>query len=170
MKIRRLEVSDYQIFREIRQQHLDLEPQSVSTSANEFRQAPREKVEALLNFTDSRADDFILGAFEEDKLIAVLGFKRENYKEQVAHKATLWGLFVTPEKRNNGTAKMLLTETVKIAKSYSWCEMIRVMITSNCDAAIKVAEAIGFQRYGLEKRSLKVGDCYLDHCYYNKYV
>ena len=47
--------------------------------------------------------------------------------------------------------------------------MIRVMITTTDTAAIKIAEVFGFERYGTEKKSLKINGNYFDDHYYNKY-
>ncbi|MBT3786382.1 hypothetical protein HOF92_15515 [bacterium] len=63
----------------------------------------------------------------------------------------------------------LVAEALEEIKQYEWCEMIRVMITTTDTAAIKIAEVFGFERYGTEKKSLKINGNYFDDHYYNKY-
>ena len=153
----------------MRQRHLEVDPQSVGTLAKDFKKAPREMVESMLKFEASPSTDFILGAFLEEELIGMLGFKREVRKGSTLHKGTAWGFFVVPEQRNLGVGRKLVAEALEEIKQYEWCEMIRVMITTTDTAAIKIAEVFGFERYGTEKKSLKINGNYFDDHYYNKY-
>lgn len=169
IKIRKLTEKDYQSFRDLRQLHLDSDPQSVSTTASAWQEAPKEKVLALLKFEGIEADEFILGAFSSNTLVGMLGFKRELRKHSTMHKGMFWGFFVNKLNRDKGIGTMLLERALLIAKEFEWCEMIRVMITTTDEAAIHLAEKTGFARYGLEHKSLKMGSQYHDYYYYNIY-
>ncbi|MDP8220788.1 MAG: GNAT family N-acetyltransferase [Candidatus Stygibacter frigidus] len=112
MDIRKLSINDYDSFRSLRQCHLETDPQSVSTSAKDWRSAPREKIEALLIYNGMRTDDFILGAFSDEKLLGMIGFKRETRKPSTMHKGMFWGFFVRPERRNKGIGKALVEKWI----------------------------------------------------------
>ena len=64
---------------------------------------------------------------------------------------------------------MLVSSALDIVKDYKWCEMIRIMLSSEDLAVIHLAEKFGFESYGLEKKSRKIDGIYYDDYFYNKY-
>lgn len=169
LEIRPLTGQDYAEFRALRLEHLELESQSVATSAKDWREAPREQVMALLSFEGLREHNFMMGAFQGDKLVGHIGFNRNIHKMQTAHKGVFWGFYVTPEHRNQGVGTRLVKESMDVARSYAWCEMIRTQITTTDAFAIQVAKRFGFERMGVELKNLKVGDVYFDTYTYITY-
>jgi len=166
--VRELNENDYLEFRALRQSHLDNEPQSVGTVAKDFKEAPKEKVIALLH-KPIDSQNFIMGSFVGRELVGMLGFKRDTRKSSILHKATLWGYYVKEEHRNQGVGRSLALEVMNRGKTLDWCEMIRVMISSTDKSAIHIAKSLGFEHYGTERKSRKINGQYFDDCYFARY-
>jgi ribosomal protein S18 acetylase RimI-like enzyme len=71
-------------------------------------------------------------------------------------------MYVSPKNRGQGIGKSLMTELVKIARTYSGLEQINLSVISNNTMAKSLYESIGFKVYGTERNALKSGDLYWD--------
>ena len=105
MRVERLNEQHAQLFRDMRLQAFRDTPEAFGSSYEEELELSedqlRQKYAAL--FTP-REDAFVLGAFDEvDRLIGVAGFYREP-RTKNRHKGVIWGMYVTPETRNQGIA------------------------------------------------------------------
>ena len=167
--VKQLNPSHYESFSSLRAKHLELEPQSVGTTLKDHNDASKEQVVSLLLCQNTPPSDFVLGIFSQDLLVGMIGFKREFRKSSLHHKAIFWGFFVLPEYRKQGAGSMLVSSALDIIKDYKWCEMIRIMLSSEDLAVIHLAEKFGFESYGLEKKSRKIDGIYYDDYFYNKY-
>ncbi len=76
------------------------------------------------------------------------------------HKGVIWGMFVQPESRGTGLGSSLLVEVLDHAKRT--VEEVCLTVVATNTAAIRLYERAGFERYGLERRALKVGVDYHD--------
>ncbi|MCO4781725.1 MAG: GNAT family N-acetyltransferase [Candidatus Cloacimonetes bacterium] len=109
----------------------------------------------MLKCNNTPKSDFVLGVFQQNQLIGMIGFKREVRKSSLRHKANFWGFFVLPSFRNQGAGSKLIQDALTIIKNYKWCEMIRIVLSSE-DLAVKhLATKFGFTSYGLEKTAEK---------------
>jgi ribosomal protein S18 acetylase RimI-like enzyme len=109
-------------------------------------------------------DDFVLGAFLNEKLVGVIGLKREK-KHSVSHKGTVWGLVVLPECRKQGIGGKLLGSLVEKALEHEELKFIRAVVTVTDINASHVFKSQGFVQYGLEQRGIKEGTAFYDLCY-----
>lgn len=167
---RSLTPNDYVQFRSLRQQHLELDGQSVTTSAKDWREASKEQVLALLSLEGRREHNFMMGAFQNDKLVGHIGFQRNIKKMQTAHKGLFWGLYVNPDYRNQGIGAQLVQASLDVLSTYEWCEIIRIQITTTDAYAMQLAAHFGFEFLGLERKGLKMGNTYFDYNSYVKYL
>ena len=153
--IRRLTREDTERFSRLRLLGLELHPQAFSTGADAWRVATREHVGALLEPGDPPDDRFVLGAWEGDNLVGLIGFKRER-RRYVSHKGSLWGLFVHPDHRRRGVGTALLETALREARRGDGLEYIRLMATTTSEDAMRLFEAHGFVSYGVEEGGLCV--------------
>lgn len=160
--IRRLEKSDSEVYFKFRLHGLELHPESFGSGAKDFSKATNEQIKALLS--KPLIEDFVLGAFVENELAGVIGFKREP-KLAVSHKGTVWGLFVHPDHRGSGLAKSLLSQLIKVSSENTETEYLRALVTTSNSNAVKLFESAGFKKYGLEEHGIKVGSEYYDQAY-----
>lgn len=162
--IRRLDVGDYDGFRRLRGEGLDAHPEAFATDGRDWRRAPRETVDALLSL-DERP---VLGLFDTE-LVGIVGLGLEE-RPAVRHKASLWGLYVTPRARGRGAARRLVESAIEHAAGIPRIEMLRLVVDADNAAAIAVFERAGFERYGLEPRARRVGATYRDQLYMCRFL
>jgi RimJ/RimL family protein N-acetyltransferase len=106
----------------------------------------------------------VFGAFKNELLIGITGVRRETMC-QVKHKATIWGVFVSPLYRGQGIAQTLLSAASTHAAK-EW-DVIQLMLCVNAEnlAAKRLYVSHGFQKFGLEPRAMKVADRFYDEEY-----
>jgi len=159
MEIRLLTADDAEAWWHLRLEALRNDPASFADSTNEHMETTAETTRELLS-KNSPADNFIVGAFEGAKLIGTAGFfRRKNNKER--HKGHVWGVYVRPESRGKGVARTLMQEIIRRARDMEGVEQITLVASANFPAH-HLYTAMGFQSYGLEPHSLKIGAEYVD--------
>lgn len=79
-------------------------------------------------------------------------------KTKLRHKAGLWGMFVRPEARGCGLGSRLLDEVIAYARP-RFEEVILAVVEGNA-AAHRLYVSAGFEEYGLEPCTIKVGTVY----------
>ena len=99
------------------------------------------------------------GAFAGGELVASMSyFVRPHLKQK--HQAVLVGVYVMPEWRGEGVARLLMTEVLAHAAAH--VEMMVLQVAIENFAARHTYLAAGFQSYGVEPHALKIDDRYVD--------
>ena len=105
--------------------------------------------------------NFLVGAFAGRQMMGQAGFFRlEGRRER--HKGRIWGVYVTPAARGRGLGKAMMIRILDRARGYQELEQVSLSVAVTQETARKLYDALGFQVYGYERRSLKVGDTYVD--------
>ncbi len=167
MMIRRLTEDDAKDFWELRFKALIEDGDAFGATYEEEIKKPIQSLIEIFNnnYIKTINNNFILGAFnDENKLIGVIGLYRET-RIKLRHKATIWGMYITPEWRRKGIAKKLLTELINIVKTMEELEQLNLAVVSNNIEAISLYSALGFTTYGEEKNALKSNNKYYDEKY-----
>lgn len=159
MNIRLLTVDDAEAFWHLRREALRNDPASFADSAEEHLETTVATAHERLGKSDP-ASNFIVGMFEDGKLIGTAGFfRRKNIKER--HKGHIWGVYVRPESRGKGAGSALMTEILRRARELDGLEQITLIASANLPAQ-RLYKALGFESYGIEPHSLKIGNEYVD--------
>lgn len=164
MLIRILTEIDAKQFWPLRLRALRECPQAFGASYEEELNTPIDKLISQFNsnFILPLAENFMLGAFNENKeMLGVVGFRRER-RNKLRHKASVWGMYVVPEFRKTGIGKSLLEELLNITKTLDALEQINLGVVSSNISAKKLYETLGFKTYAIEKNALKIGEQYFD--------
>lgn len=159
IEIRVLTDADAGAFRAVRLRALQDEPAAFTNSYEEFSQWPLDKVAARLR--GNSADNFMLGAFNADRLMGLIGFYRESALK-LRHKGSVISLYVAPEAREQGLATALLRETIDRARSIAGLEQLLLGVVATQTVARKLYESLGFVVFGREPRAVKIGGAYYD--------
>lgn len=153
--IDRLTTSDAEAYRDIRLEGLQRNPEAFGAS---FEDECDRSVE---HFAGSLENGMVFGAWAmpDRQLLAVMGLRIPT-ATKLKHKATLWGVYVRPQARGLGVASALLAHVLDHAEPL--VEGVNLTVGAANQAAIRLYSRAGFIQYGLEQRSLKVGDIYYD--------
>ena len=150
-EIRRLKGREAEIYRTVRLEGLERHPEAFGASFE------TERAEPLAFFARRLAENAVFGAFDDTELVGVAGyFAPKTGKE--SHKATLFGMYVRDSARGQGVGGQLM-QAVLADAARTHEDMKLTVLTSN-RAAQHLYERCGFQCYGTEPRSLKVGTVY----------
>jgi ribosomal protein S18 acetylase RimI-like enzyme len=162
--IQQLLPSDYDIFYKLRLDGLEQHPDAYATDAQAWKSASKETIERLLVNSQEKQDMPIIGAWVESQLVGLVGMNRD-LRPSVAHKATLWGLFVSPPYRRQHIGRALVTEILARAQTISELTLLRAVVNINSVAALMLLMQSGFKEYGREPNAKKIGETFYDQIY-----
>ena len=152
--LRRLRALDAASYRELRLVGLKTNPEAFAASFNDEASKP------LSWFEDRLENKMLFGGYTTGgALVGVAGLLVPT-AAKLSHKGTLWGMFITPEARRTGLARLLAERVIEQAESVVE-EILLTVVESNI-AAVRLYKGLGFEEYGLERRALKIGNNYHD--------
>lgn len=157
--IRRLKLTDSENFFNLRLESLKNAPYYFLSSYEDEKKSGHEFYETILKREDP--ENIIFGAFINDQLAGIVGIYQSTYP-RLKHKATLWGTYVTPEKRQMGLAKKLIEIAISHARDQMKCAVINLSVGNDNISAIKLYEILGFKKWGTEPRSILIDEKYFD--------
>jgi ribosomal protein S18 acetylase RimI-like enzyme len=170
MHLRVLIPDDAEAFSALRLLGLERHPEAFATAAEDWRAASPDRARAQLAAAETAAGRFVVGAFDEGgALLGFVGVRREA-RESIRHKGSVWGLFVREGHRRQGVGGALLDAAVMTASSCDGFEYLRAVVTVTNAAPLRVFEARGFVRYGLETGGLRVGTAVHDQAFLRRSV
>jgi RimJ/RimL family protein N-acetyltransferase len=146
MHIRRLTPADASAFQALRLAALQEAPSAFGSSYEEERDLSASTIEERLT---ARPDRGPFGAFEDDALVGLIALGRENMNK-LAHKALIWGMYVTPSARGRGVGRALLLEALSFARSVPGIRQVNLCVNASNERAIRVYESVGFKSFGRE--------------------
>jgi len=115
MIIRQLTVADASEYRALRLRALREHPDAFTSSFEEDRQKPVSWSEKRLSGLAYGCGDWVLGAFVETRLVAMLGLSIDS-RRKVRHKALLFGMYVAGEFERKGVGRELMAACLSRAR------------------------------------------------------
>jgi ribosomal protein S18 acetylase RimI-like enzyme len=157
MTIRPLGPADAPAFRVRRVRALGNHPEAFGRTPEEV-----DSIEMLAERFRADADsdvEFVLGAFDRDTLVGIAGCRRERLVKH-RHKATIWGVYVAPERRGTGLGRLLFVAVVARARTWPGLESLWLDVTTTNAGARALYASCGFRTIAIRPRTLKVGERY----------
>jgi len=150
--VRPLGPADAPAFHALRLEALRQEPSAFASSYEEEQDTPLATVAKRLAPSPDRC---VLGAFDGDHLVGMVGLERENMRK-LAHKAWVWGMYVTPAARQHGIGRRLVAEALRYAGDTLRVQRVNLGVNAANVAAVALYRAMDFETYGLERSFLQV--------------
>lgn len=165
MDIRQLGERDASAFRALRRMGLLESPEAFAESTVGFEAKSIEQVADMLSHHGR--GDFVLGAFVSNELVGVVGFYTYAH-EKMAHKGTIWGVYVSPSGRSRGIGRSLLRSAVDKATSIPGLRQLNLTVVVDNAVAKRLYENEGFKVTGVEAAALRVNGRYVDEFFMQK--
>lgn len=162
MEFRYLNPEDASEWLRLRLEALRVDSEAFSASFEEYQPLSLEEVRKRLGF--DAEDAFVVGAFEDGRLHGCAGFYRDKGLKS-RHKGRVWGVYVTPEKRDVGVGKKIMRMLLERGTALDGVEQILLSVTATQAAALRLYRSLGFTSFGREPRALKIGDRFIDEEY-----
>ena len=160
LEIRRLTTPDAALYREIRLEALQKNPEAFGSMFEKESAQPLSWFEAVFDSAD------IFGAFDQGTLAGIAGYRAQDTKR--AHKALLWSMYVRSAARSTGIGKRLVMAVLDHARGR--VEQVQLTVVSENQTARRLYASLGFVEYGYEKRALKKDGRYYDEVLMVKYL
>ena len=138
----------------LRQRGLIEHPEAFTSSAEEEAASP-DKVAKRLS-PDARAPhDVVLGAFDGDALVGVVGMSVDP-RAKVRHRGHVFGMYVAGEAARTGVGTQLLDALVAHARACEGVDSLVLTVTSVNEGARRLYERAGFVAFGCEPGAVRV--------------
>lgn len=152
MVVRRLRSTDVRAFRRLRLEGLKESPTAFGSSYAEEVKRPLSHSRERIGPSSGKR---IFGALENGRLIGIVALvRKEGRKER--HKASIFGMYVTPSSRRKGVARKLLEAAIRRAMQLKGVQIIQLAVVTSNIAAMKLYKKAGFAEYGREEDALLI--------------
>jgi ribosomal protein S18 acetylase RimI-like enzyme len=146
MIVRELGPADAGAFQALRLRGLRESPSAFASSYEEEVDVPLSTVADRLA---ARPDRCVLGALNGPDLLGVVGLRREGMRK-MAHKALLWGMYVSPDARRAGIGRALVAAALDRAAAMAGVRQVYLGVNVRNVAALTLYESMGFTEFGRE--------------------
>ena len=160
--IRKLEPHESATYREIRLACLKNASAYFGSTYEEEAATPRLKFETFIE--NKSTDHFIFGAFDDDTLIGITGFKRME-RERDRHRGEVVQVYVDASYRGQNVGETLIRRVLEQAFTLEGIEQVQLSAIAQNEKAIKLYEKIGFRTFGIQAHYFKMGHTYTDQCF-----
>jgi RimJ/RimL family protein N-acetyltransferase len=151
--IRPLRADESVLYRDIRLEALRLHPEAFGAAFEQEAAQPASFFEQRL------IGNTIFAGIRGEEIFGTAGFMPESGLKR-AHKGHLWGMYVRHPARGTGLARQLVEAVLEFAQNQ--VELVQLSVVSGNAPAQRLYASLGFTRYGLEERALKIDGNYLD--------
>ena len=157
--VRKLYPDESALYRAIRRQCLNTEPDHFGSTFEEESNMPRLKFESWIEQEDS--DHVMFGALDGEKLVGSVGFTRQE-RQKARHRGEVVQMYVDASYRGQRLGEGLLRGLLNQVFSLEGVEQAQLSVVAHNQAAIRLYERIGFRSFGVQPNYFKVGVHYYD--------
>lgn len=148
--IRTLTPEDAPAYSRLRREMLRDSPLAFAASESSDVGVDPEKMAQRLADAGNR----IVGAFESEALVGVAGVMRQHHPK-MAHRAYIWGVYVTPSARGRGIGEGVMRAAIECAQSWPGVDSIGLSVSARTHHARRLYERLGFVAWGVEPGALR---------------
>ncbi len=133
MDIRILSAADAEMYRSIRLEGLQINPEAFGSSFEGEKDFTLEQFAKRLESQGS----YTFGTFYNEELVGVATLVQES-KQKLRHKASIFAVYVSPKMRGHGIGRYLMDEIIKKAKELEGIEQLNLTVVSTNTSAKKI--------------------------------
>jgi ribosomal protein S18 acetylase RimI-like enzyme len=152
--IRPLAGDDAARYHALRQRGLAEHPEAFTSSAEE-EAASADKVAKRLVRDPRAPHDIVLGAFDGDTLVGVIGMSVDP-RAKARHRGHVFGMYVAGECGRRGVGAKLVEALIAHARSCHGLDALVLTVTLGNDGARRLYERAGFTAFGCEPGAIRV--------------
>jgi RimJ/RimL family protein N-acetyltransferase len=108
---------------------------------------------AAVRTGDGGPGQAIIGAFDDGQLIGTAGLYCGHHIK-MAHRAHIWGVYISPAHRGRGIGTPLMTAAIDTARAWPGITSIALSCSEQSTAALRLYQRLGFQQWGREPAAL----------------
>ena len=112
----------------------------------------------------AEAGQAVVGAFEGERLVGVAGLVR-NKHGKMAHRANVWGVYVTPAARGRGVAEGIMRAVLDVARSWRGVNSVGLQVSSRAEGAKRLYLRLAFIEWGVEPGALMLDGAMYDEAH-----
>ncbi len=159
---RKLVANETLIYRSLRLECLQQFPEYFGSTFEEENASTKLIFEKYME--EGNPDHFMIGAFDDDRLIGICGFDRQA-RNKTKHRGEIVQMYVKAEYANKKVGARLLITAIHSAFSNQKIEQITLSFVEGNASAKKLYENIGFEHYGKIKNYFKSKNHYSNQCF-----
>lgn len=160
IEFRKLRPKESNSYRELRLECLKFYPENFGSNYHD--ENGKEKLFFQRHIENFSADNFVMGGFDAEKLIAICGFQRYD-TEKTNHRGRIIQVYVSQEYQRKNIGSDILKATLSEAFKRNGVKQIELGVVTTNRGAEEIYKKIGFKEYGVHKNYLKIGAKYFDH-------
>jgi len=161
MTVRALAATDLHAYKALRDTMLAAYPDAFTSDAAAEAIKPASVYASRFGLERPEDGHFTLGALQGVRLVGAITCDREQ-RSKVRHIGHLVGMMVAAEAQSRGVGRALLDAFIDTARRCDGLEMLTLTVTSTNRAAIGLYRQAGFERFGTQRRAIKVAGRYHD--------
>ena len=152
MEIREITTEDSELYYSLRVQSEAEYPEFVGFNAERELDVGQQGIKEILSNYPTEGT-YVLGAFDNTELAGVVVASRR-LSNKYRHKAFLWGMYVFPEYRGKGAARLLMDEMINWANTNPEIIALSLQVTLSNRRGQSFYKKYGFNIFGTEQNSL----------------
>lgn len=161
MTVRALGAADLYAYKALRDTMLAAYPDAFTSDAAAESFKPASSYASRFGLERPGDGHFTLGAWLGERLAGAITCDREQ-RLKVRHIGHLVGMMVDVGAQGRGVGHALLDAFIDTARRSDGLEMLTLTVTSTNQAAIALYRRAGFERFGTQRRAIKVAGRYHD--------
>jgi RimJ/RimL family protein N-acetyltransferase len=111
----------------------------------------------------------IAGAFIDGRLVGIAGMVR-NRHGKMAHRAAIWGVYVTRSARGRGVAEAVIRELLRIARYWPDLNSVCLQVSARATSAQRLYARLGFKQWGVEPAALMLDGVAYDEAHMVRFL
>ncbi|QMU57172.1 MAG: GNAT family N-acetyltransferase [Boseongicola sp.] len=154
MTVRILNPSDVDIFRSLRLEALELDPDNFASDRDEWEVMSEDQWRSFLE------NEPIFAAFDDEQAVGITGLIFQK-RRRMAHRCGIGMVYVRRSHRGCGIADSLLKAAINHARNLG-IRQVELSVNAENSGAIRLYERHGFTHYGRLPRGFRQGKGFVD--------